>query len=303
MISEKDTALINRFKFYLKAERGLSEVSISCYLDDLYQFINWVEMTLFDVTHSDITAYMSDLYDLGLEASSMARKRSALKSFFDFLLENEYPTQVDFDKIPSIKLNHHIPDVLSIDEMFQLLDNIDTESDLGVRNRAITELMYATGVRISEMLNLKTSDLMFNEELIRVIGKGNKQRIIPINETAMEWVEFYQKSARLQLKKNEETNILFLNYNGHKMSRMGFWKVLQKLALQSGIMKTISPHTIRHSFATHLLESGANLRIVQELLGHSSIRTTQIYTHVDMRFIQEEHALYHPGNKRFSPKK
>ncbi|MBP7563083.1 MAG: tyrosine recombinase, partial [Candidatus Cloacimonetes bacterium] len=277
--------------------------SISCYLDDLYQFINWVEMTLFDVTHSDITAYMSDLYDLGLEASSMARKRSSLKSFFDFMLENDYPTQVDFDKIPSVKLNQHIPDVLSIEEMFQLLDGIDTDTPLGVRNRAIMEFMYATGVRISEMLNMRTTDLMFNDEIIRVTGKGNKQRIIPINETAVEWVEFYQKRARSELKKNEETNILFLNYNGHKMSRMGFWKILQKLVMQAGIMKTISPHTIRHSFATHLLESGANLRIVQELLGHSSIRTTQIYTHVDMRFIQEEHALYHPGNKRFSPKK
>lgn len=302
MISEKDTALINRYRFYLRTERGLSENSISFYLDDLNQFFQWLNKEISIIQCSDIIAYMSELYDLGLEASSMARKRSSLKSFFDFMLENEYPTVVDFDKIPSVKLNHHIPDVMTVDEMFQLLESIEAETPLGVRNRAILEFMYATGVRISEMLNMKQSDLSFKEELIRVTGKGSKQRIIPINETAIEWVEFYQKTARFELKKSEDTSILFLNYNGHKMSRMGFWKILQKLVIQAGIMKTISPHTIRHSFATHLLESGANLRIVQELLGHSSIRTTQIYTHVDLRFIKEEHALYHPGNKRFKPK-
>jgi len=299
MATEKDIALINRYKFYLKAERGLSDNSISFYRDDLSQFFHWINKEISLIRCPDIIAYMSELYDLGLEASSMARKRSSLKSFFDFMLENDYPTEVDFDKIPSIKLNHHIPDVITVEEMFQLLESIETETPLGIRNRAILEFMYATGVRISEMLNMKQSDLMFKEELIHVTGKGNKQRIIPINETAIEWVEFYQKTARLELKKNEETSILFLNYSGRKMSRMGFWKIL---VLQTGIMKTISPHTIRHSFATHLLESGANLRIVQELLGHSSIRTTQIYTHVDLRFIQEEHALYHPGNKRFKPK-
>ncbi|MDX9977875.1 MAG: tyrosine-type recombinase/integrase, partial [Candidatus Cloacimonadales bacterium] len=185
-----------------------------------------------------------------------------------------------------------------VEEMFELIETIDINTDLGVRNRAIMEFMYATGVRVSEMLNISLGDLMFSQELIKVTGKGNKQRIIPINDTAIEWVNYYIKTARLNLKKDNITNIVFLNYNGKPMSRMGFWKVLQKLALEAGIQKKISPHTIRHSFASHLLEAGANLRIVQELLGHASIQTTEIYTHIDLKFIQEEHALYHPANRR-----
>ncbi|HOE91038.1 MAG TPA: tyrosine recombinase [Candidatus Cloacimonadota bacterium] len=298
MFNEKDIAQINRYKYYLRTERGINELSISFYLSDLEQFLTWAGKVVADIDCPDIIAYMSSLYDAPLESSSMARKRSSLKSFFDYLVENDYPTKVDFDRIPSIKLSRYVPDILSVDEMFHLLDSIEVESDLGIRNRAIIEFMYATGVRVSEMLNIGLGDLMFSQELIKVTGKGNKQRIIPINDTAIEWVNYYLKTARLNLKKDGITNIIFLNYNGKPMTRMGFWKVLQKVALEAGIAKKISPHTLRHSFASHLLEAGANLRIVQELLGHASIQTTEIYTHIDLKFIQEEHALYHPSNRR-----
>ncbi|MCB5249706.1 MAG: tyrosine recombinase [Candidatus Cloacimonetes bacterium] len=298
MYNEKDQALINRYRYYLRTEKGVNELSISFYLNDLEQFMLWASKSILAVECNDIINYMSTLYDAPLEASSMARKRSSLKSFFDYLVENDFPTKVDFDMVPSIKQSRYMPDILSVEEMFELIETIDINTDLGVRNRAIMEFMYATGVRVSEMLNISLGDLMFSQELIKVTGKGNKQRIIPINDTAIEWVNYYIKTARLNLKKDNITNIVFLNYNGKPMSRMGFWKVLQKLALEAGIQKKISPHTIRHSFASHLLEAGANLRIVQELLGHASIQTTEIYTHIDLKFIQEEHALYHPANRR-----
>ena len=201
MYNEKDQALINRYRYYLRTEKGVNELSISFYLNDLEQFMLWASKSILAVECNDIINYMSTLYDAPLEASSMAHKRSSLKSFFDYLVENDFPTKVDFDMVPSIKQSRYMPDILSVEEMFELIETIDINTDLGVRNRAIMEFMYATGVRVSEMLNISLGDLMFSQELIKVTGKGNKQRIIPINDTAIEWVNYYIKTARLNLKR------------------------------------------------------------------------------------------------------
>ncbi|MDX9978159.1 MAG: tyrosine-type recombinase/integrase, partial [Candidatus Cloacimonadales bacterium] len=190
MYNEKDQALINRYRYYLRTEKGVNELSISFYLNDLEQFMLWASKSILAVECNDIINYMSTLYDAPLEASSMARKRSSLKSFFDYLVENDFPTKVDFDMVPSIKQSRYMPDILSVEEMFELIETIDINTDLGVRNRAIMEFMYATGVRVSEMLNISVGDLMFSQELIIVTGKGNKQRIIPINDTAIVSVNY-----------------------------------------------------------------------------------------------------------------
>lgn len=302
MKDPKTTAIINRYRYYLKVERGLSSNTIDNYINDLIFFLEWSDKSFDSISNNDIIKYFSSLYEYQMESSSLARKRSSLKSFYEYLINNEYPCEIDFDKIPSIKTDKYIPDVLSVEEMNSILECIHTDTELEIRNKAIVELMYASGIRISEMLNLKVHDLDLKENTIKVTGKGNKQRYIPVNDFAMDWVNYYLKNSRQIIKANKQSDYVFLNYSGEKMSRMGFWKILQKIVLESGIMKQISPHTMRHSFATHLLESGANLRIVQTLLGHSSIKTTQIYTHVNIRYLRETIKVHHPRKgKRFSP--
>lgn len=298
MLDDLTVSVLNRFKYYLKAERGLAENSIKCYTEDLIQFLHWTDKRFDTVESTELIQYFSLLFELGLASSSVSRKRSSIKSFYDHLSENEVDHLVDFDKILSIKSEKYLPDVLSVDEMLIILNSIERNDAIGKRNKAILELMYASGIRISEMLNLCLHDLLFKDELIRVKGKGNKQRFVPINEIAIETVNEYLNESRPVLKQQNITDVVFLNYTGDKMSRMGFWKILRQIVIKAGIYKEISPHTIRHSFATQLLEAGANLRVVQELLGHSSIKTTQIYTHIDLTFLKEEHSQYHPRNKK-----
>ena len=288
------TALINSFLFYLKTEKGLTENSIESYSLDLFGFFEYLKRDPKVTTLQDVAGYFNELQETGLTKNSIARKRSTLRSFFAFLINEGEKIDFEPHDIPNIRFKQHIPDILSVDEMLLLLDSIPLEEPLDIRNRAILELMYATGIRISEMLNLTINDIFWEEELLRVFGKGRKERIIPIAGKSLSYVKQYYQTIHPILSRKKPTNILFLNYSGEKMSRMGFWKILQKLTLQAGIKKSISPHTIRHSFATHLLEAGANLRIVQTLLGHTSINTTQIYTNIDMRFIKENHSMYHP---------
>jgi integrase/recombinase XerD len=231
---------------------------------------------------------------MGLVNSSVARKRSAIKNMFIYFIEDEIGTLVKVDDIPSISYNRNIPDIISVDEMIRLLESVETDSKLGFRNRAMLELMYATGIRVSELLDLSVHDIDRKEYTILVHGKGNKQRMLPVPDIPMEYLLQYITDVRFKIKKDVVTNTLFLNSRGSKLSRMGFWKILQKCALKAGISSHISPHTIRHSFATHLLEAGANLRIVQTLLGHASLDTTQIYTNINIEYLIEEHKLYHP---------
>ena len=193
-----------------------------------------------------------------------------------------------------MKYTQKLPDVLSVNEMLKLLESISTTTPIGLRNKAMLELMYASGLRISETINLSIHDFIWDERIVRVLGKGSKQRVVPIAESSFEFILQYREKGRSQLKKTSETDIFFLNRFGRKLSRMGVWKQIVKISMECGIKKHVSPHTFRHSFATHLLEAGANLRVVQMLLGHASINTTQIYTNIDSSFIRKEHKLYHP---------
>lgn len=224
----------------------------------------------------------------------MARKRVALKQFFLYLGENDVPVRIDFDLIPSIKIAAALPDVISVEEMQKLLDGLPLMDSLDYRNKMMLELLYATGMRVSELLGLTLRDLVPEQRMILVRGKGSKQRYVPYLASLDELWEGYLNIHRPLLLKFKVNDYVFLNRFGNKLSRMGFWKILQKACLEAGIKRDITPHTFRHSFATHLLEAGVNLRIVQELLGHSSINTTQIYTHVDMRWLVETHRSYHP---------
>ncbi len=272
----------------------MAENSIAAYEADLRDFILFNPKDATKYEAEDITEYLLTLQETGLESSSLARKRIALKQFFDFLMENDYDIEIDFELVPRISVKAGLPDVLSVEEMKTLLDSIKTDSPLGHRNKLMIELLYATGLRVSELVGLSLHDLFFDQQMILVRGKGSKQRYVPYINVLDPLFESYINIHRPALLRHKQSELLFLNKNGGGLSRMGVWKVLQKQCLDSKLDRQISPHTIRHSFATHLLEAGVNLRIVQNLLGHSSINTTQIYTHIDMRRLIETHKTYHP---------
>ena len=293
-MNTKNTSLLNNYIYYIKIEKGLANNSVMSYKSDLVDFINYYEEDITAINNDNVLSYLLDLQDVGLVNSSIARKTSAIKNFFLYLIEDNIPLNVNIEEIPTISYTRHLPDVISVEEMFQLLDNIDTSTTLGFRNKTMFELMYATGIRVSELLNISVHDLKLSENNLLIHGKGNKQRLLPIPESTMEYLLHYVNTVRFKLKKDKLIDTLFLNNRGGKLTRMGFWKILQKCALESGVKSHISPHTIRHSFATHLLEAGANLRIVQTLLGHSSLDTTQIYTNVNISYLIEEHRLFHP---------
>ena len=278
----------------MKVEKGLSQNSVESYRYDVYDCLLYLDKKAETITVNDIIDFFVKLQELGLSSSSIARKRSALCSFYKFLQEEEIEVKLNFDDVPTVKFSQKLPDVLSVNEMMKLLDSISTDNAIAMRNKAMLELMYASGLRISETINLSIHDFIWDERLARVLGKGSKQRVVPIAEKSFEFIMQYRKEGRPALKKSLETDIFFLNRFGKKLSRMGVWKLIDKLTLECGIKKHVSPHTFRHSFATHLLEAGANLRVVQLLLGHASINTTQIYTNIDSKFIQKEHKLYHP---------
>ncbi|MCD4817378.1 MAG: tyrosine recombinase [Candidatus Cloacimonetes bacterium] len=293
-INNHNLAYFNNYKYYLKVEKGLSVNSIESYSHDVKEFLNFVLIDAEKIKSSEIINFFVSLQDIGLNSSSISRKRSSLKSFFGFLDEEEIELEVDFNDIPSIRSSHLIPDVLSKEEMEMILDSIETNTVLTIRNKAILELLYACGLRISELINLTIHDVYWEEKLVRISGKGRKQRIVPIASTSLIFLKKYNLSARNLLLKEKQNDVLFLNRFGNKLSRMGVWKIIDIIVRKNNIKKKVSPHTFRHSFATHLLEAGANLRVVQLLLGHASINTTQIYTNIDMRFIKTQHQKYHP---------
>ncbi len=294
VISVHNQAYLNSFKYYLSVEKGLSENSVNSYLTDLNGFFTFIHNDVEEVIGSDVVNFLADLQETGLTNTSIARKSSALKSFFRFLQEEEIELSLKLNEIPSIKQGKRLPDVLSKDEMLRFLDTIDQSTPLGERNKALFELMYASGLRISEVINLSIHDFIWEQNAVRVTGKGSKQRILPVASKSIDFIKAYIASGRELLRKDKHTDVLFLNRFGNGLSRMGIWKMLKKQADIAMINGHISPHTIRHSFATHLLEAGANLRVVQMLLGHVSINTTQIYTNIDVNFIVKEHKLYHP---------
>ena len=294
-LAEKDISLINKYKFYMQFEKGLSENSILAYERDIKQFTQEKSKhDLTKITSDDVIAFINFLYSHGASDKTVARKRSSLANFYKFLYIEQLISEPIFERFPSPKISASLPDVLSIEEVDALINAVERTDEYGTRDRAILEFLYSTGARISEMLDVRIGDLYLDEKIIRLFGKGRKERYVPISQTALTYCENYIENARPKLLKYKQHNILFLNRFGNKLSRMGCWKIIDKYAQQAGIKSHVSPHTLRHSFATHLLQGGANLRIVQTLLGHSSISTTQVYTNIDRNYLKEIHSLYHP---------
>ena len=252
-----------------------------------------------DLTLADLHEFIAELHDLGLAARSQARIISALKQFFNFLiLEDEIfndPTEL----LEMPKLGRKLPEVLELDEIERMIDAIDLSKAEGQRNKAIIETLYSCGLRVSELVNLNFANLYFDEGFIRVIGKGDKQRLVPVSEQVKEEVNFYISEIRSKMKiKKGNESFVFLNRRGAKLTRVMIFTIIKDLAKLIALSKNVSPHTFRHSFATHLIEGGANLRAIQEMLGHESITTTEIYTHLDQRFLREAILNYHPRNKK-----
>ena len=293
--------LKNEYGYYLKREKGLSENTIDAYLRDITQYITFLEKyrklkRVEQIDKSDIQAYLKSLKNKDLSAKSTSRKLSSIKGFHQFLLlEKETTTDVS-SLIEAPKIERNIPDVLSVEEVIRLIDHVKGIEPLDLRNLALLELIYGSGLRVSELLNLKISDIHLTASYVKIIGKGSKERQVPLGQMSVVALREYLTKGRPQLIKIEN-NFLFLNQYGNKLSRQGFFKLLKKIAKDSNITKEVSPHTLRHSFATHLLEAGIDLRTLQELLGHEDISTTQIYTHISQKHLKESYLDAHPRAK------
>jgi len=284
------------FDAYLRLEKSLSKNSREAYLNDVHKLAKFADTTpLASIDHRFITSFLSNLNEAGLEASSQARILSGLKSFFSYLVMEQVVHQDPLEFIEMPKLARKLPDVLSVEETVAIIEACDLSKPEGTRNRAILETLYSCGLRVSELLELKLSTIHVHDQVIRVIGKGDKERFVPIGEHALVWINHYLEHMRNHLKiASGFEDYLFLNRRGKKLSRMMILLIIQENCKQVGVSKQVSPHTFRHSFATHLVEAGADLRAVQEMLGHSSITTTEIYTHLNKAKLREEIELFHP---------
>jgi integrase/recombinase XerD len=299
---EEVTALdreIRQYFDFLRLEKGLTPHSIHSYQFDLTKYRVFLGSrsieTACSVTDAHLSEFLKTLSDKRLSPRTVARILSAVRGFHRFLVGEGIHDDDPTENIDLPKRAKHLPGVLSIAEIESILKQPDIREQLGRRDRAILEVLYATGVRVSELTNLKQSDLMFESDLILVFGKGSKERLVPIGSSAVEWVKRYQKEVRIHLiRSGKSLDVLFLNYRGGKLSRAGIRDMIVKYARMAGIKKEVHPHTFRHSFATHLLEGGADLRAVQEMLGHADISTTQIYTHIDREYLKEVHRTFHP---------
>ncbi len=289
----------NQFKIYLKLEKKLSDNSIEAYLNDINKLEKYLStynppVTPLDVNTGLLTDFLYQTADF-VSPHTQARMLSGWRLFFKYLVLENYLNENPASLIESPKLPRKLPEVLNLNEINRMIDTIDVSTPEGERNRSIIETLYSCGLRVSELVNLHLSDLYFEEGFIKVTGKGNKQRLVPINPTARKYIEIYLKNTRASLKIHKEaTDILFLNRRGKKMSRVMIFHIVKQAAIKAGINKKVSPHALRHSFATHLLENGANLRSIQLLLGHESILTTEIYLHLDRQHLQQTLQKYHP---------
>ena len=296
-------SLPEKFRRYLLLEKSLSKSSVEAYMFDLRKLMEYVgtrDLELTDVKHEDLLDFIACLHGLGISPRSQARIISGIRSFYKYLLIEEYIEQDPCELIELPNLGRHIPEVLSVDEIDRIVNAIDDSKDEAQRDRAIIEVLYGCGLRVSELVNLKLTDISWKEEFVRVIGKGNKQRLAPISTRALKQIEYYLPfRSSIDVKKGEE-DYLFISKRGKHLSRITVFHIVKVLAERAGITKDISPHTFRHSFATHLLERGANLRAVQVMLGHESISTTEIYTHMDMSTLRYEILEHHPRNRNES---
>ena len=299
---DQKTPLGKQFKAYLhflRLEKSVSENTYTSYKTDLERYCAHLEdndlSSAAKVTAGHVSRFVQSLGKTGLSPRSIARSISAIRGFHRFLIGEDLTTDDPTQNLESPKRAKSLPEVLSLAEVNAILEQTDNRTPLGIRDRAILEVLYASGIRVSELINLKQSSLLFDEELIMVFGKGSKERLVPIGRSAREWVTTYQRETRLHIAKPHRSHdYLFLNSRGGRITRRSIWNIVSKYAKGAGIKREVHPHTFRHSFATHLLEGGADLRAVQEMLGHADIATTQIYTHIDREYLKAEHRKFHP---------
>lgn len=303
---QKQERIIKRYKQYLRLEKGLSPNTCEAYMIDLQKLQNFMEaenLYFDEIRLEHLHHFAAGLHDIGIHARSQARILSGVKSFFHFMVMTDLRNDDPSELLESPKIGSHLPEVLSVEEIDTLIGNIDLSKPEGQRNRAILETLYSCGLRVSELCNLKLSDLYLKEGFIRVEGKGSKQRLVPISPKATKEISYWLKERiQMHIKEGYE-DFVFLSKRGKNISRVMVFHFIKEMAEQAGIKKSISPHTFRHSFATHLLEGGANLRAIQEMLGHESIATTEIYTHIDRNRLRAEIIEHHPRNIKFREKK
>lgn len=293
---DQTNILADRFINHLRVERGLADNTIQSYSRDLLRFLGYLDkkgLSPVKATRKDITEYIESL-EGALSLRSISRAVSALKMFFRFLINEGSLTESPTRLLDSIKLPRRLPGILSGEEVGLLLKVPDTSTSLGLRDKAMLELLYATGLRVSELTGLRMVNINLEAGFVRTIGKGTKERIVPMGEKAREAIKSYINDGRPELLKVRNSQVLFVNSRGVQMSRQGFWKIIKNYGIIAGIKKRITPHSLRHSFASHLLEGGADLRSVQVMLGHADISTTQIYTHVTRERLKQVHEKFHP---------
>ncbi|AMW23429.1 site-specific tyrosine recombinase XerD [Staphylococcus haemolyticus] len=290
--------IIEEYLKFIQIEKGLSENTIGAYRRDLKKYQLYMQEQ--KIAHIDfidrqtIQECLGSLIDQGASAKSIARFISTIRSFHQFALREKYAAKDPTVLIETPKYEKKLPDVLDVEEVIQLLETPDLTKNNGYRDRTILELLYATGMRVTELIQIEIDDVNLIMGFVKVFGKGNKERIIPLGDTVIEYLDTYINNVRSQLLKKTVTNVLFLNLHGRPLTRQGIWKLIKQYGLRANINKSLTPHTLRHSFATHLLENGADLRAVQEMLGHSDISTTQLYTHVSKTQIRQMYNQFHP---------
>ena len=298
------TPTIKGFKNYLQLERSLSANSIEAYLRDVKKFVQFLALQEIDVNpekveQQHIEDFLQWISELGLNARSQARILSGLKAFYKYLLMEDIIHSSPTELLESPKIGRKLPEVLSIEEIDKIINAVDLSKAEGERNKAMLETLYSCGLRVSELITLKLSNLLLHEGFVRVVGKGDKERITPIGSVAIKHIKIYIESKRNHMSNidKDSEDVLFLNRRGKQLTRVMIFTIIKNLAKKSGITKTVSPHTFRHSFATHLIEGGADLRAIQEMLGHESITTTEIYTHLDREYLRQAIIDFHPRAK------
>ncbi len=301
MVDLLDNSLVKSYYSHLLLEKSLSKNSIAAYMDDLSKLLNFISLIPKkpeEVVLEDLQEFLVELHEMGINSRSQARVISGVKSFYRFLMLEEKILQDPTELLEAPKIGLKLPEFLTIDEINRIIGSIDLSQPEGQRNRAILETLYSCGLRVSELTSLRFSDLYLDEGFIKVEGKGGKQRLVPISPVAIKEIKNYLIDRhQIKVKKGFE-DILFLSRRGTSLSRIMIFHMIKEYTELAGVKKTVSPHTFRHSFATHLLEGGANLRAIQQMLGHEKITTTEIYTHIDRDFLRSEILEHHPRNKQ-----
>lgn len=302
-MAQKEKGIIDKYTTYIRLEKGLSDNTTDAYIDDLNKLLKFInnepDTSILSLTYKDLQQFIAQLCDVGISPRSLARIISGIKSFYRFLLTEDYLKTDPTELLESPKIGQKLPEVLTEGEINELINSIDLSKAEGHRNRAMLEVLYSCGLRVSELIGLQHSNVYFDEQFVIVRGKGDKQRLVPISDKALDDIRNYLTDRRkIKIQKGFE-DTLFLNRRGAGLTRVMIFHIIKEQAKIAGIRKNISPHTMRHSFATHLLEGGANLRAIQMMLGHESITTTEIYTHIDREFLRKEITEHHPRNRSF----